>query len=659
VENIAMDAASAPSKLVGVIRPPAEIRAIVDKTAQFVAKNGSDFESKILAKEANNPKFSFMKSESPYFAYYKQKVQDLSSGNEKPQENGDSVKKVLIAKETEEKNKVEKSDSNQQETSAKKPERIDSTSAAESVNILSKVLKSLDLSNKEHKDAFIFPIPASLTPSQLETIHLVAQYTCAYGKSFLASLTTKEYRNPVFDFLKPSNPNFVYYTSMVDAYNKVAKMPTELTTKLDSYKHDIANILSVAVIKSNMRRKLEEEKLKDQQISTSLSVTSKIDWHDFVIVETIDFRNEEEVSEGKSANLPPPTSKHTIPGSVQQTVAEHDEDDMEMEVESSYPAANGGNLNQQAPFEPKMYVDDSTGEEINIVSEDMLQSYQVSTAKTQSVQISGFVDPKSGQEIPLEAASEHMRIETLDPKWAADRAIFLARQSETLFVPGDQVSQNLKRLVAARDPYGSAAAVDQSFEQAQKKPKYDVPLPTPPSIALGSSLLPIPVPLPLPLPPQIQAPVLPKPMMLQPSIAVAQIPPPAPPQLLPPALPGVPFVPPALQAPVVPEPVEELSEEAILQQFTNPFTILIQCPNLPIEYNRLVGQKLSIGDVKATDNIGTIKQKLLDVLQQENLSKSKIQLRNVKGFAKDSQTLASIGVSPGKVLELVLKSRGR
>ena len=59
---------------VGVITPPPDIRAIVDKTAQFVARNGPEFETRILGSEKNNAKFNFLLPADPYSAYYKSKI---------------------------------------------------------------------------------------------------------------------------------------------------------------------------------------------------------------------------------------------------------------------------------------------------------------------------------------------------------------------------------------------------------------------------------------------------------------------------------------------------------------------------------------------------------------------------------------------------------
>ena len=64
----------APTRAVGIIQPPPDIRAIVDKTAQFVARNGPDFEKRILGSEKNNQKFNFLLPTDPYNAYYQSKI---------------------------------------------------------------------------------------------------------------------------------------------------------------------------------------------------------------------------------------------------------------------------------------------------------------------------------------------------------------------------------------------------------------------------------------------------------------------------------------------------------------------------------------------------------------------------------------------------------
>ncbi len=53
---------------------------IIEKAAGFVAKNGREFEEKILENERNNPKFSFMNSIDPYHLYYRKRLEELIEG---------------------------------------------------------------------------------------------------------------------------------------------------------------------------------------------------------------------------------------------------------------------------------------------------------------------------------------------------------------------------------------------------------------------------------------------------------------------------------------------------------------------------------------------------------------------------------------------------
>ena len=60
------EAAPTSGEVTGVIRPPPDIRVIVDKTALFVARNGKQFESRIQqSAEGQSQKFAFMRPSDP------------------------------------------------------------------------------------------------------------------------------------------------------------------------------------------------------------------------------------------------------------------------------------------------------------------------------------------------------------------------------------------------------------------------------------------------------------------------------------------------------------------------------------------------------------------------------------------------------------------
>ena len=95
-------------EVTGIIYPPIDIRTIVDKTAQFVARNGREFESRIVGQESNRSKFSFLTANDPYHAYYEFKIGEFKSG--KPAED----------KAAEEKKAEEEKKKQQEEEEAKK-----------------------------------------------------------------------------------------------------------------------------------------------------------------------------------------------------------------------------------------------------------------------------------------------------------------------------------------------------------------------------------------------------------------------------------------------------------------------------------------------------------------------------------------------------------
>jgi hypothetical protein len=57
---------------------------VIDKTAEFVAKNGRALEERILIAESSNPKFGFMRAGNVYFAYYQLRMRDYRRSIEAP-----------------------------------------------------------------------------------------------------------------------------------------------------------------------------------------------------------------------------------------------------------------------------------------------------------------------------------------------------------------------------------------------------------------------------------------------------------------------------------------------------------------------------------------------------------------------------------------------
>ena len=192
---------------VGLIYPPPDIRGVIDKTAQFVAKCGEGFEQRVL-REQNHTKFAFLLPNNPYRPYYEHKVREFKTGV--VEEAKPEVPQAIIdqkAKEDEKKKKREQ-------------------------------LKALTMGEKKKKqvkppppDQYVVNHPY-IAPMDTDIIKLTAQFVARNGQKFLIGLTQRESRNPQFDFLKPTHALFGYFTSLVDAYTKCLMPNKEEVEKL-------------------------------------------------------------------------------------------------------------------------------------------------------------------------------------------------------------------------------------------------------------------------------------------------------------------------------------------------------------------------------------------------------------------------------------------
>lgn len=55
--------------------PPPDLQPIIDKTAEYVARNSEEFERTVLEKHCGDPKFGFLNPWNKYYPYYKLKLQ--------------------------------------------------------------------------------------------------------------------------------------------------------------------------------------------------------------------------------------------------------------------------------------------------------------------------------------------------------------------------------------------------------------------------------------------------------------------------------------------------------------------------------------------------------------------------------------------------------
>jgi len=514
----------------GIIKPPPDIRAVADKTALFVAKNGRAFETRILNSEkGKTPKFSFLHDSSPFHAYYEDRIafyenggtdEDTGASTKSEEKNnvsmddgGQSVKIDSTATVNGTRHDMKDSHEDKQSKSALESSSISARKAKSTIDpiaraLLSQRAKIVEGDSESRTDGEMqgshseensllkeplklsfadIPSPVSVTPTQMDIIKLTAQFAALSGKggTFLRDLTIREWNNyPVFGFLQPRHEHFVYFSSLVDLYRRVlagyllthdhestttvdgglsvferavlnqmvgldtwSTDDTLISTKEDALREQIyirylsgnaSHCLEDVAYRIEYDRYMEDRKNQDAMDENNpggrLKGASNIDWHDFVVVETIDFPVNEVVD-----TLPPPpplalptTSTKSL--KLRQLYQQH------KNLLTGRMADDGSAMSEDDDQEA-----DNDEEQIKIVPETEYIPKVVSTTPS----LTHAIDPITKRSIPIQDMSEHMRIQLLDPKWAEEKKKFLDKQKDSNFVQGDEIARNITSFAKA------------------------------------------------------------------------------------------------------------------------------------------------------------------------------------------------------------------
>lgn len=436
-------ATTAQGPVTGLIYPPPDIRAVVDKTAQFVAKNGRNFERKI-AGETISARFSFLRASDPYHAYYEHTVEQWIEKNAKAAEAAASKTEETptgLAPKTS--SAAEQHGASATEASAGEPKAVAASvtetgavvvekKAVETVTAkVAKKLKDKALDPPE-EERFKIKHPQQLSALDQEIMYLTAQYTALSGKAFLAGLATREQRNPQFDFLKPTHALFAYFTALVESYTQVLAKSDAQMKRIEEGM-DRMKVLDRSVHKLEWMR--SEQEKKDQEAAASdaeRQALAQIDWHDFVVVETITFDDEAESAAAAAAEA----------AMLEQDAKASDGEDMDMEEESDD--------------------EDAAKPELKVVENYVpLGSTQAAATSAQSLL---SVD---GKVVPSADANEHMRILLMNPKWREETQRHLEKQKESSYAAGSAIADSLRRFATKRaDIFASSAEEEARLLQA-------------------------------------------------------------------------------------------------------------------------------------------------------------------------------------------------
>ncbi|PYH44944.1 putative pre-mRNA splicing factor [Aspergillus saccharolyticus JOP 1030-1] len=469
----------------GVVLPPKDIRAIVEKTAGYVARNGPVFEDRVREKERNNPKFSFLNPDDAYGPFYQWRLTEIKEGR------GSAV-------------------------AAGRPG--DSSAAAEPEQP-----KGPPEPSEFHFSARM-PI---INAQDLEVVKLTALYVARRGKSFMTALSQREARNFQFDFLRPQHSLYSFFTRLVDQYTILLReqgidAATTEKKRIAELERNVQNkyhVLDRAKERAEWVKYQAQQKQKKEEAEEKERIAyAEIDWHDFVVVETVLFTDAD-----NQIDLPPPTSLNDLQSASLEQKAmmslnplriEEAMPTEEMDASNYYNAYPHPQFPDQVsqPFVPEPTPAQSTAGPIypphvglampppaaptapaaalsaahqeeerrirermeardqaaalkaNATAQQQQQPMRIRSdyvpraqARRQNVGGATALCPNCRQQIPVAELEQHMRIELLDPRWKEQRAKAESRSATTNLSTADVVN-NLKRLASQRsDVFDSAA----------------------------------------------------------------------------------------------------------------------------------------------------------------------------------------------------------
>lgn len=260
------------------------IKDIVDKTASFVARNGPEFESRIQQNEQNNPKFNFLKQGDPYNAYYQHKVKEFKEGGKA----GEIVAGPTGA-----------SSAQGAQTSQSQSQKISKQ--------FELFLETPIIPREPPPDYEFMEDPPSISALDLDIVKLTAQFVAIHGRSFLTNLMNREQRNYQFDFLRPQHGLFNYFTQLIEQYTKILMPSKNLLNNIAKESNSNKAILEKVRYRVEWTKIQEADKRREEEEAEKERIQyAQIDWHDFVIVETVDYQPNEQ------GMFPPPTTPEQV-----------------------------------------------------------------------------------------------------------------------------------------------------------------------------------------------------------------------------------------------------------------------------------------------------------------------------------------------------------
>ncbi|KAK4555375.1 SF3a splicing factor complex subunit [Recurvomyces mirabilis] len=459
----------------GIIIPPAGVKTQIEKAAGYVARNGAQFEERLKTGESK-VKVSFVFDDDPYNAYYRWRLEEIKAGR------GNAISAG----------------------------RENEAAGSGGTGVSSKGREERKGPDKPEEFVFSARMP-NISAQDLEIVKLTAVFVAKNGRSWMTNLSQKEAGNFQFDFLRPQHSLYQFFTRLVDQYSELlqgesvdgGRPQKKRIGELEANVENKFRVLEKAKKRAEYVKWQEAQKVAKEESEEKEKIAfQQIDWHDFVVVETVTFDERD-----AEAQLPPPTTLNDLQSASLEQKAKMSINP-NMRLEEAFPSFddnNGGygataqqQQQYQTPYTPPVPqlawqpppgAEDQAGRLAELrMNQDRARLAQ-EAARTSTPQQKIRTDyvpraaaqqksrqppgtslcPNCGQFIPDIEIAEHMRIEMLDPQWRDQNRIAVQRSSTTNLSMGE-VANNLRRLASQRgDVFDSAGGGTGMGEEEERR----------------------------------------------------------------------------------------------------------------------------------------------------------------------------------------------
>ncbi|KAK3104304.1 SF3a splicing factor complex subunit, partial [Teratosphaeriaceae sp. CCFEE 6253] len=156
----------------------------------------------------------------------------------------------------------------------------------------------------------------NISAQDLEIVKLTALFAAKNGRTWMTTLSQREAGNYQFDFLRPQHSLYQFFTRLVDQYTALlggdsldsGRPQKKRVAELEANVADRFRVLERARKRAEWVRWQAAQKVAAEEESEKEKVAfAQIDWHDFVVVETVVFDERDE-----EAQLPAPTTLNDL-----------------------------------------------------------------------------------------------------------------------------------------------------------------------------------------------------------------------------------------------------------------------------------------------------------------------------------------------------------